>query len=81
MIITIVITKIYIVKTADSARGMADAIAAMSNLALKLVSKQEIGIPDKEGYFPRGMLRWERTELTGAQRVVDMFRNADVVRK
>ena len=64
---------VYIVKTTDSAREMAEAIARMVNLACKLANKQEIGKPGEEGYIPRGMLRWERTERTGAQRVVDML--------
>jgi len=64
---------IYIIKTADSARGMAEAIPQMVNLALKLAKKQEIGKPDAEGYIPRGILRVEFSNKTAAQRALDML--------
>jgi betaine reductase len=64
---------IYIIKTADSARGMADAVSTMVNLALKLATKQEIGRPGEEGYIPQGILKWELSDRTSAQRSVDML--------
>jgi len=64
---------LYIIKTTDSARGMAEAVAKMVNLALKLATKQEIGKPSEEGYIPRGILKWEVSERTAAQRSIDML--------
>jgi betaine reductase len=64
---------IYIIKTADSAKDMGGAITKMAGLAIKLVDKKEIGSPDKEGYFPRGMLKLGFAEKTTAERAVDML--------
>ncbi len=64
---------LYIVKTADSARGMAEAVSRMVNLACKLDTGQEIGKPDEEGYIPRGILKRELSDRTGAQRAVAML--------
>lgn len=64
---------VYIVKTSDSARGMAEAISKMVNLAVKLATQQEIGRPDEEGYFPQGILKRSFSGRTAAQRVVDML--------
>jgi betaine reductase len=63
---------VYIIRTVDSVRGMADAVTRMVSLALKLAGKQEIGSPSVEGYIPRGIIRAEVAEKTAAQRVVDM---------
>lgn len=64
---------LYIVKTADSVKGMAEAIVNMVNLAYKLTISQEIGEPSEEGYIPRGLLKQKISERTGAQRAVDML--------
>jgi betaine reductase len=64
---------VYIVKTAQSGAGMADAISNMVNLAIKLATKEDIGKPDAEGYFARGFLKREFSNRTAAQRVVDML--------
>jgi len=64
---------IYIIKTTDSARGMTDAVSKMVKLALKLATKQEIDKPSEEGYLPRGILKWELSDRTAAQRVIDML--------
>lgn len=66
---------IYIVKTLDSVRGMADAISKMLNLALKLTTKQKIGNPVQEGYIPQGIIKVEVSDKTAAQRAVDMLVN------
>jgi len=63
---------VYIIQTGDSVRVMAEAITKMVNLAHKLITKQEIGKPDEEGYFPRGIVHNERVERNAAQRAVDM---------
>jgi len=64
---------VYIVETADSVRGMLPAISKMVSLALKLASRQKIGSPSEEGYFPRGVLVNEISDKTGAERVVNML--------
>ena len=64
---------VYIVPTADSARGMGEAIPKMVALARKLAAKEKIGRPSEEGYFPRGLLINEMADKTGAERVVDML--------
>jgi betaine reductase len=64
---------LYIIRTADSVKGMTEAVSKMVNIAYKLASGQEIGKPDEEGYIPRGLLKSEISDRTGAQRAVDML--------
>jgi len=64
---------LYIIKTADTARGMAEAVSKMVSLACKLAAGQEIGKPDEEGYMSRGLLKSVISDRTGAQRAVDML--------
>lgn len=64
---------VYIVPTANSARGMGEAVDRMVLLARKLEAKEKIGKPLEEGYIPRGLLVNEVVEKTGAERVVDML--------
>jgi betaine reductase len=64
---------VYIIKTADSATGMVEAVSKMVNLALKLATKQAIGKPTEEGYIVRGIIKAELADRTAAQRVVDML--------
>lgn len=64
---------LYIVRTTDSARGMADAIDKMVNLAIKLVNKQEIGLPEEENYIRRGLQRRVLVDRPAAVRSVDML--------
>lgn len=49
--------EVYIIETGPSARGMAEAMAKMVQLGLKLISKAPIGRPQEEGYIPRGIKR------------------------
>jgi len=49
--------EVYIIETGPSARGMAEAMAKMVQLALRLISKAPIGRPQEEGYIPRGIKR------------------------
>ncbi len=46
---------IYICKAGPSARGMSETMAIVVRLALKLVNKESIGLPEAEGYIPRGI--------------------------
>jgi betaine reductase len=64
---------IYIVKTTDSAKGMANAISLIVNMALKLATKQNIGKPTEEGYFPRGIFKNEPSDKRAAERAIDML--------
>jgi len=64
---------VYVVVTGGSARGMAEAVAAIVKLARKLAVGEKIGRPSDEGYFLRGRLVNEIAEKTGAERVVDML--------
>ena len=63
---------VYIVETAESARGMAEVISRMVSIALKLATGEKIGRPAEEGYFTRGIIRNEPSEETAAERAVSM---------
>jgi glycine reductase len=64
--------EVYIVKTAESVRGMPDIISQMVALVLKLVDKKKIGRPAEEGYFPRGIARDESSDMNAAERAIAM---------
>jgi len=66
---------VYIVQTADSARGMADAVSKMVSIVRRLAVDQKIGKPAEEGYFRRGFIVHEVSEQTAAERVVSMLLN------
>lgn len=63
----------FIVKTTDSARGMKDALGAMTGLALKLLEGAPLGPAEEEGYFSRGIRKNFFHEANGARRAVDML--------
>jgi glycine reductase len=74
--------KTYICKTGNNSLKMKDDLAHMAGFALKLlskginaklVSKETIGRPSEDGYFPRGILKNEYTQKTAAERSVDML--------
>ena len=65
--------RVYIVEAANSAKGMAETTEKMVGLAVRLARKEKIGKPSDEGYFPRGILRNETVERTGADRAVSMM--------
>ena len=64
---------VYILPTEDSVKGMIPAVQAMVRFGLKLTSGETIGRPSNEGYFPRGILVNEFSELNGAERSVNML--------
>jgi len=66
-------SKTFIVKTADSARGMKQALEKMVELGKKLVSNEPLRPADEEGYFHRGIRKNYFHERNGAQRAVDML--------
>lgn len=65
--------EIYAIPTAKSAVGMAEAISKMAGFVRKLAFGQEIGLPEEEGYFPRGIRVNRFASQTGAERAVDML--------
>ena len=65
--------EIYAIPTAKSAVGMAEAISKMAGFVRKLGFGQEIGLPEEEGYFPRGIRVNQFASQTGAERAVDML--------
>lgn len=64
---------IYIVPTADNARGIKTAVPAMAKLVLKMLSGQPLGAPDEDGYMQRGVRVNYFYEQSGAERAVDML--------
>ena len=64
---------VYIVKTAESAKGTAEVASSMVNIALKLAAGGKIGKPAEEGYFPRGIIVDERSDWNAAERAVSML--------
>jgi len=66
-------TEIYAIPTAKSAVGMAEAISKMAGFVRKLGFGQEIGLPEEEGYFPRGIRVNRFASQTGGERAVDML--------
>lgn len=63
----------YFLETSNSAAGMRKAVAAMSNLALKLLRGEEIGSPQEEGYIPKGIRKNYFAKERGSKRAVDML--------
>ena len=63
----------FIVPTADSARGIRDAVPAMAQLVLKMLEGGKIGSPAADGYLPRGVRVNKFCTEPGADRAVDML--------
>ncbi len=63
---------VYIVDSSDSVRGMNHAVEQMVDLGQRLLRKEKIGKPHEEGYFPRGFVVDEFSELNAAERAIDM---------
>jgi glycine reductase len=64
---------IYVIPTAGSVQGMRDVIPKMAGFARKLGIGQKIGLPQDEGYFPRGIRVNQFVAQTGAERAVDLL--------
>ena len=62
-----------IVEAADSARGLRKAVPVMASLLLKLLKKEELGLPSEEGYIARGLRRNLFRPEKGAERAVAML--------
>ncbi len=66
-------TKVRIASTEKTAAGMAEALAAMARLALKLRRGEPLGSPDEEGYLATGNRVFYSAPRTAAERAVDML--------
>lgn len=64
---------IYIVKAADSARGMGKAVPPMAAILLKQLKGEKLGSPAAEGYIERGIRKNKFYEEVGAERAVRML--------
>ena len=65
--------EIYILGAGDSTRDMRRVIPKMVSLAQKILDKVPIGLPQEEGYFPRGIRINIRAEKRGSKRAVEML--------
>lgn len=64
---------LFILKTPNSAAGMAKSMAAIASLAKKLVNKEEILSPAEEGYHERGIRVNYFHERRGSDRAIDVL--------
>jgi len=64
---------VYIVETSDSARGIKDAVQAMSRLILKMLNLGTVGSPAEDGYIERGVRVNRFYDAPGSERAVDML--------
>ncbi len=62
----------YIFPTANNARGMKDAVKVMGDFIKKIARGDEIGGPEEEGYYVRGIRSTIFRSETGAKRAVNM---------
>lgn len=62
----------YIFPTSTKASDMKNALTKISTFSNKIAEGKEIGLPDEEGYFARGIRRACWREKSGAERAVDM---------
>ena len=62
----------YILPTEIQARGMKAALEKIAAFVNKAARGEEIGLPEQDGYFKRGIRRPAWREKTGATRAVDM---------
>lgn len=66
-------SKTYMVETGNSAAGIRKAVPIMVRLANKLLNKETIGLPEEEGYIPKGIRINVFKDKTGAERALDML--------
>lgn len=65
--------KVYILETGNSAASMRKAIPKMVSLANKILRREAIGLPEEEGYIPKGIRTNVFHKKTGAERALDML--------
>ena len=63
---------IYILEAGDSARDMKRVVPKMVALAKKIFEGTPIGLPQEEGYIPKGVRVNVRVEKRGSKRAVEM---------
>lgn len=65
----------YILEGGNIAAKMRKDVKAMVNVANKILSQEEVGSADEEGYFPRGIRRqvWRADGIPASERMVDML--------
>lgn len=64
---------IYIIRTGDSVKYMQPALSDIASLALKLLTKCDLGPADKENYFSRDIRQNFFEKENGGQRAVKML--------
>ena len=65
--------EIYIIETGDSTLDMKGVVSKLVALSLKVLDKAPIGMPQEEGYLPRGVRVNVRVEKRGSKRAVEML--------
>lgn len=65
--------RVFLLPTADTAAGMAGALASMARFALRVGNGAQIGSAQEEGYIPRGIRRPRNVGRSGANRAIDML--------
>lgn len=65
--------KTYIIKAGKNAADMRKSVPAIAKLANKILNKEKIGLPDDEGYIPKGIRVNVFKDKTGAERALDML--------
>ncbi len=65
--------KTYIVETGKSAADMKRAVEKMANIANKLLKGEKLGLPNEEGYIPKGIRTNVFKDKSGAERALDML--------
>jgi glycine reductase complex component B subunit gamma len=65
--------KVLVVPTAVNVAGMREALPRLAALAGKVVSGDELGPPEEEGYLPRGLRRNVHHGKPSAERAVDLL--------
>lgn len=64
---------ILIAETGRSAADMRNAVPQMARLAQKLLNNEKLGLPEDEGYIPRGIRINIFKDKTGAERALDVL--------
>ena len=64
---------LYIVDSGQNVAAMQDVMTRMAAIALKIAHNEELGLPEEEGYIPRGILRDGFVDQPAAQRMVEML--------
>ena len=65
--------RVSIVRTGESAARMADDLARMARLGMRLARGERLGPADEEGYLPTGVRRNRIESATAAERAVAML--------